>query len=129
MKSKKLNTEHRTKKLASFNRKFLLTAILSTGTFVAPTAFAVDTKVDDIIEEAPKLTDNSYLQLAQNTDTKNKAQPPVQKLERVSVRGKKVKNLKEKHDEPVSVSVVSGNTLERELAQDYSAISLSLIHI
>lgn len=129
MKNKTHTSRDRTKKTKLFNQTVLAAAIFSAGTFAASSSLAANTNVADLIEETPNLTNTNYLQLAQNTTPNNKTQQPVQKLERVSVKGKKIKTLKEKHDEPVSVSVVTGNTLERELAQDYSAISKRLANV
>lgn len=67
---------------------------------------------------------------ASPTDKKQADQKQApQKLGQVTVRAKKIKSLKEKHDDPVAVSVVTGNTLERELAQDYNAISKRLANV
>lgn len=66
---------------------------------------------------------------AQTTQTQTAKKQEPQKLGQVNVRAKKIKSLKEKHDDPVAVSVVTGNTLERELAQDYNAISKRLANV
>ncbi|HWV15539.1 MAG TPA: TonB-dependent receptor [Cellvibrio sp.] len=41
----------------------------------------------------------------------------------------KKKTLKAVHDEPISISIVSGSDLDRELAQDYNAISKRLANV
>lgn len=129
MKHKIHISKYQTKKNYGFKRKILSAVIFSIGTVTTSLVAAANTNVAELLEELPSPTNIDYLQIAQNTIQENKTQQPVQKLERVSVKGKKIKNLKEKHDDPVSVSIVTGSTLERELAQDYSAISKRLANV
>lgn len=139
MKRSKYALNARTKPTQNYLFQKTILALLLGTSFLASGALAAEGVTTEISEEKPDIANTGHLQLAQNTpaqttakqnsSTQNKSQPPVKKLEKVSVRGKKVKTLSEKHDEPVSVSVVTGNTLDRELAQDYSAISKRLANV
>jgi iron complex outermembrane receptor protein len=82
-------------------------------------------------EKAGTNLSNEDKKSAEQSPTQSTAndKKPAQKLSQVNVRAKKIKTINEKHDEPVSVSVVTGKALERELAQDYNAISKRLANV
>ncbi len=107
-----------------FNQTKLFVALTGIIALSSGAAFAADPVVKNKTESTA--TDTQKTEAGQKETT---TKPPVQKLGQVNVRAKKIKTLTEKHDEPVSVSVVTGKALERELAQDYNAISKRLANV
>lgn len=116
--SKKFNAQ------PSCNRTILATVLTGLISFVPAVTFAADPA-----DAKPNNTDKDATSTQANTTGNSSANKPVQKLGQVNVRAKKIKTIDEKHDEPVSVSVVTGKALERELAQDYNAISKRLSNV
>ncbi len=108
-----------------FNHTILATVLTGLISLTPMLTFAADAAV----ENKPNTTAKDANKTDSSTTTSGAANKPVQKLGQVNVRAKKIKTIDEKHDEPVSVSVVTGKALERELAQDYNAISKRLANV
>ena len=109
-----------------FTRTALATTLASLVAISPALSFAADPAVDSKAVSADAETTKTE---SSTTNNSNANKPAVQKLGQVNVRAKKIKTIDEKHDEPVSVSVVTGKALERELAQDYNAISKRLSNV
>jgi len=109
-----------------FKKTALAAAVVSLLISYSHSSFAVDPAV----ESKTTAIENDKAVNSETIEEKPVANKPgVQKLGQVNVRAKKIKTIDEKHDEPVSVSVVTGKALERELAQDYNAISKRLSNV
>ena len=113
------------KPLIPYTRTALATTLASLIAISPALSFAADPVVDNKVNS----TDKDATKTETTTAEKSAANKPVQKLGQVNVRAKKIKTIDAKHDEPVSVSVVTGKALERELAQDYNAISKRLSNV
>ncbi|HEY6528667.1 MAG TPA: hypothetical protein VIZ65_08225 [Cellvibrionaceae bacterium] len=73
---------------------------------------------------------NATPTVAPAKDTKTTVSKTPIRLESISVKAKKnTKTLETKHDTPAAISVVTGDTLNREIAQDYQAISKRLSNV
>jgi iron complex outermembrane receptor protein len=110
----------------TFTRTALATTLASLLALAPALSFAADPAVENKSTNVDKDSTKAESNTTNNSSANKQA---VQKLGQVNVRAKKIKTIDEKHDEPVSVSVVTGKALERELAQDYNAISKRLSNV
>ncbi|HSC66964.1 MAG TPA: TonB-dependent receptor [Cellvibrio sp.] len=117
------------KKLSAHKFKITPLAALLTGIIVVGSTTTYAQEAEAPAEPTPSEVDVNELLEAEPTSAGGKRSEDVQELVTIGVREVVEKKLATIHEQPFSQSIISGETLGRELGLDYEAMSKRLANV